>query len=101
MTRRNNRKLMLAVVLIMAIAILINAVRLASAQPQPLPEPTTSEQCMYPVRPLVDGQCDNTDPACPETIKIDGGNCNKPAVPTVTPTPIEEPIAAEESVVGK
>jgi len=38
----------------------------------------TPESCQYPARPLVDGQCDNSDPACPETIKWDGGNCTAP-----------------------
>lgn len=33
------------------------------------------EECQYPIRPLKDGRCDNSDPACPETMKIDGGNC--------------------------
>lgn len=26
-------------------------------------------QCQYPTRPLVDGHCDNSDPAVPEDIK--------------------------------
>lgn len=37
----------------------------------------TVDGCMYPVRPLANGQCDNTDPACPETIKEDGGQCHE------------------------
>ena len=28
-----------------------------------------AEQCQYPNRPLVDGHCDNSDPAVPECIK--------------------------------
>ncbi len=35
----------------------------------------TPGDCLYSERPLVDRNCDNSDPACPETIKIDGGNC--------------------------
>lgn len=27
------------------------------------------EDCQYPMRPLVDGHCNNEDPACPETLK--------------------------------
>lgn len=35
----------------------------------------TPEQCQYPTRPLVNGQCDNSDPCDPTRIKIDGGKC--------------------------
>lgn len=33
--------------------------------------------CQYPTRQLnTDGTCDNSDPACPETMKEDGGDCS-------------------------
>ena len=50
--------------------------------------------CMYSERPLKNGVCDNSDPACPETIKTDGGNCGpevySPDVNGVNTTELEE-----------
>lgn len=98
MTERTNRKLALAAILISTIAIIVNVVRLVTAEPEQ--QPITSQQCMYPTRPLVDGKCDNSDPACPETIKDDAGNCGTPQS-TVTPAPVETPTAPAESTAGK
>ncbi len=47
-----------------------------------------SMQCQYPTRPLVNGQCDNSDPCDPETIKDPQlhGNCRD-----ALPAPVLEP----------
>lgn len=55
----------------------------------------TPEQCQYPTRPLVNGQCDNSDPACPETIKEDGGNCGVSTSPSVPKDPQVTPVTPE------
>lgn len=42
------------------------------------------EECQYPPRPYVNGQCDNTDPCDPTNIK-EGGACTTTVQPN-TPT---------------
>lgn len=56
---------------------------------------TVPEQCQYSERPLVDGQCDNSDPSCPENIKNDGGNCVEPEAEVVVEQPKLEPAKQE------
>lgn len=46
------------------------------------------EVCQYDNRYNADGTCDNSDPACPETLKEDGGNCNS-NVTEPAPTPVQ------------
>lgn len=72
-----------------------------AAEPLPVLLP---EQCInqYPLRPVVDGQCDNSDPACPETIDIDGGNCGEVTPPVVeTPAPALKPVEPVQEAWGK
>lgn len=39
------------------------------------------QDCQYPVRNLnTDGGCDNSDPGCPENIKLNGGYCLEPQI---------------------
>jgi hypothetical protein len=52
----------------------------------------TPDQCQYPNRPLVNGKCDNSDPAVPECIKApDEAECarnyNKPVESAPAPSP--------------
>lgn len=39
------------------------------AQPETIPDHDATSNCQYPMRPLVNGQCDNSDPCDPTTIK--------------------------------
>lgn len=58
------------------------------------PEPLRSQAfaCQYPTRPLVNGQCDNSDPCDPATVKDPGlgGNCAKSPEPATEE--FEQPI---------
>lgn len=52
----------------------------------------TPEQCQYPTRPLVNGQCDNSDPCDPTTLKdpVLHGDC-APASKVDVTSPPQEP----------
>lgn len=47
-------------------------------------------ECQYETRPLINGQCDNSDPACPETLKdpVLHGNCPVAIPQTPAPAPV-------------
>lgn len=52
------------------------APRAETAGPVIVNDPVTVN-CMYPMRPLVNGACDNSDPCDPETLSVPGlwGDC--------------------------
>lgn len=54
---------------------------------------TTVQECQYPDRYYEDGSCDNSDPACPETLKdpLLRGDCPEP-IHQKAPEPKLEPI---------
>lgn len=56
-------------------------------------EAVTQDQCQYPNRPLVNGNCDNSDPAVPECIKAENeAECAKNYT---APKPVESaPVAS-------
>lgn len=59
----------------------------------------SQSNCEYPNRPLINNQCDNSDPCDPTTIKEDtGGSCTPE--PVVIPTPVVETPPVEQ-VFGK
>lgn len=60
----------------------------------------TPNDCQYPTRPLVDGQCDNSDPCDPMTLKdlVLHGDC---ADPVVMPEKLPTVGSSQESVQAK
>lgn len=57
----------LLVVYVAVFALIFAALHYATRLDQP--SAIKAEQCQYPNRPLVNGHCDNSDPAVPECIK--------------------------------
>lgn len=35
----------------------------------------STDLCQYPTRPLINGECDNSDPCDPTLIRFNGGQC--------------------------
>lgn len=59
---------------------------------------TQTQQCQYPERPLVNGECDNSDPCDPSTTKdpVLHGDCADKPKPTPQPEP--QPVVTKPNV---